>query len=461
MCNKCDRCRFDGVRRVYKPEEVEALRNRLELRPDCALARNMSRKLWHLFHADSYVKALGAMTGMQGVQMAKAGLKAIYCSGWQTAADANLARATYPDQSLYPVNSVPALVDRINRALRRADQIANLEKKFDVDFTLPIMADAEAGFGGRRQAFELMTTMIEAGAAGVHFEDQLGSEKKCGHLGGKVLVPTSQFIGTLSAARLAADTLEVPAIIVARTDAEAATLLTSEIDDRDKPFILGTTEDVFECVYGFAKEQDWVSAWTTKGVKGLWTPYRTSEGYFQIQPGLDSAIARAVAYAPYADLLWMETKTPDLADAKAFAEGVHAAYPGKFLMYNCSPSFNWLKHFLKKCDGDAAKAQWEIQVFQDELGKLGYKFVFITLAGFHSLVAGMFELANDYKNSGMAAYVYLQEREFEMEPLGFEAVRHQREVGTSFYDEVDRLSAGGKSSTSAMEGSTEKEQFGQ
>ncbi|MBI4913620.1 MAG: isocitrate lyase [Acidobacteria bacterium] len=406
--------RFRGIHRPYTPEQVRKLRG--SVRIEHSLAQRGARKLWELVNGGGYVNALGALTGGQAVQMAKGGLRAIYCSGWQAAADANLSGQTYPDQSLYPANSVPALVKRLNAALLRADQIEHAEGGATRDWLLPIVADAEAGFGGPLNAFELMKGMIEAGAAGVHFEDQLSSEKKCGHLGGKVLVPTSQFIRTLVSARLAADVCEVPTLIIARTDADAARLITSDVDERDRPFLTGE---------------------------------RTPEGFFRITGGLDMAIARAKAYAPYADLVWCETSTPDLEEARRFAEEVHADFPGKLLAYNCSPSFNW-----KKKLSDA-----EIAAFQRELGALGYAFQFVTLAGFHSLNHGMFELAQAYREEGMAAYSRLQEAEFASEAAGYTATRHQREVGTGYFDAVAEALSGGQSSTLALEGSTEAAQF--
>jgi isocitrate lyase len=381
------------------------------------LARLGAERLWRLLGEEAYVAALGAMTGGQAVQMVRAGLKAIYLSGWQVAADANVAGHTYPDQSLYPSNSVPALVKRLNQALLRADQIEHAEGNGTGRHWLaPIVADAEAGFGGPLNAFELMRGMIEAGAAGVHFEDQLASEKKCGHLGGKVLVPTSQFIRTLSAARLAADVCDVPTVLVARTDALSATLLTSDVDERDHEFLSGG---------------------------------RTAEGYFRVEGGLESAIARGLAYAPYADLIWCETSTPDLGEAREFAEAIHAAFPGKLLAYNCSPSFNWKRHL-----DDA-----QIASFQRDLGELGYAFQFITLAGFHALNQSMFELARGYRARGMSAYVELQQREFELEEVGYTATRHQREVGAGWFDLVAEAVSGGESSTLALKGSTEEAQF--
>ena len=405
--------RFQGITRPYSHQQVQKLKGTLKI--EHTLAQHGARRLWELLHEGSYVNALGAMTGGQAVQQAKAGLKAIYCSGWQAAADANLAGQTYPDQSLYPANSVPALVKRLNGALLRADQIEHAEGGAKRDWLLPIVADAEAGFGGPLNAFELMKGMIEAGAAGVHFEDQLSSEKKCGHLGGKVLVPTGQFIRTLVSARLAADVLEVPTVLIARTDADAARLITSDVDERDRPFLTGE---------------------------------RTPEGFHRITGGVAMAIARAKAYAPYADLLWCETSTPDLQEAKEFAEGVHAEFPGKLLAYNCSPSFNW-----KKKLGDA-----EIAAFQRELGAMGYRFQFVTLAGFHSLNHGMFELANAYRTEGMTAYARLQTAEFDSEEAGYTATRHQREVGTGYFDAVT-TTIEALSSTAALKGSTEDEQF--
>jgi isocitrate lyase len=406
--------RWSGIERDYTPEDV--LRLRGSLRIEHTLARTGAEKLWRLLGDDGYVAALGAVTGGQAVQMAKAGLKAIYVSGWQVAADGNLAGDVYPDQSLYPANSVPALVRRLWNALLRADRIDSAEGGGDVDYLLPIVADAEAGFGGPLNAFELMKGMIEAGAAGVHFEDQLSSEKKCGHLGGKVLVPTSQFVRTLLAARLAADVLGVPTLLIARTDAHAATLVTSDADERDAEFLTGE---------------------------------RTPEGFYRVRDGVEAAIARALAYAPYADLVWMETSTPDLGEAREFAAAVHEEFPGKLLAYNCSPSFNWRRHLD---DGAIAR-------FQDELGALGYAFQFVTLAGFHALNASMFELARGYAAEGMPAYVRLQEREFELEPDGYTATRHQREVGAGWFDEIAQAVSGGTSSTLALRGSTEEAQF--
>jgi isocitrate lyase len=406
--------RWKGVRRDYRAEDVVRLRGSIEV--EHTLARRGAEKLWALMHRDLYVPALGALTGGQAVQMVKAGLKAVYLSGWQTAADNNLAGQMYPDQSLYPSNSVPEAVRRVNNALRRADQVEWSEGALRRDWFAPIVADAEAGFGGPLNAFELTKAMIEAGAAGVHFEDQLASEKKCGHMGGKVLVPTGQHIRTLTAARLAADVCGVPTLLVARTDALGATLLTSDVDDRDKPFCTGE---------------------------------RTPEGYRVVRPGLDAAIARSLAYAPYADLLWFETSKPDLDEAERFARAVHAEFPGKLLMYNCSPSFRWKKHL-----DDARIAR-----FQRRLGEMGYRFQFITLAGFHALNASMYDLAVGYVQEGMSAFVKLQEHEIALEQLGYTAVKHQREVGTGYFDEVAQVIAGGKPSTLALEGSTEEEQF--
>jgi len=406
--------RWAGVERPYSAEDVVRLRGSFQV--EYTLARRGAEKLWHLLHTEDYIPALGALTGNQAVQMVKAGLKAIYLSGWQVAADANLAGQMYPDQSLYPANSVPAVVQRINNALRRADQIHWSEGKNDIDWMVPIVADAEAGFGGPLNAFELMKAMIEAGAAAVHWEDQLASEKKCGHMGGKVLVPTSQHIRTLVAARLAADVMGVPTLIVARTDSLGATLLTSDIDPRDRPFLTGE---------------------------------RTVEGFYRVRCGIEAAIARGLAYAPYADIIWCETATPDLDEARRFAEAIKAQYPDKLLAYNCSPSFNWKRHL-----DDATIAR-----FQRELGAMGYKFQFITLAGFHSLNASMFELAKGYAAEGMTAYVRLQQKEFAMEQDGYTATRHQREVGAGYFDEVAQVISGGQSSTLALRGSTEESQF--
>ena len=405
--------RWRGITRPYTAEDVVRLRGRIRERH--VIAENSAAALWRLVNADDYVPALGCLTGGQAVECARAGLRAIYLSGWQVAADANTAQHTYPDQSLYPVSSVPTVVRRLNNALRRADQVAWAEGD-EAEFCLPIVADAEAGFGGPLNAFELMTAMIEAGAAGVHFEDQLSSEKKCGHLGGKVLVPTGQFIRTLVAARLAADVLDAPTVLMARTDALSASLLTSDIDERDRTFLDGQ---------------------------------RTEEGFFRVHGGLDAAIARARAYAPYADMLWCETATPELDDARAFAEGVHAEFPGKLLAYNCSPSFNWKRRLDDQ----------QVAAFQKELGALGYRFQFITLAGFHALNASMFELAKGFADEGMTAYVRLQEREFALESAGYTAVKHQREVGTGWFDLVWKTISQGQSSTLALDGSTETGQF--
>ncbi|WP_010498044.1 isocitrate lyase [Paenibacillus elgii] len=406
--------RFEGVRRPYSPEDVLRLRGSVLI--EHTLAQRGAEKLWKLVHTEDYVHALGALTGNQALQQAKAGLKAIYLSGWQVAADANLSGQMYPDQSLYPANSVPAVVKRINQTLQRADQIQHAEGKENVDFFLPIVADAEAGFGGPLNVFELMKAMIEAGAAAVHFEDQLSSEKKCGHMGGKVLLPTRQAVRHLIAARLAADVMGVDTMIIARTDANAAKLLTSDIDDNDKPFLTGE---------------------------------RSPEGFYYVNDGLEQAISRGLAYAPYADMVWCETAEPNLEEARRFAEAIHAKYPGKLLAYNCSPSFNW----KRKLD-DAT-----IAAFQRELGKMGYKFQFVTLAGFHSLNHGMFELARGYRDRGMAAYSELQQSEFASERHGYEATRHQREVGTGYFDEVSLVLSGGDSVTTALKDSTEAEQF--
>jgi isocitrate lyase len=405
--------RWRGIRRDYRPEDVLRLRSTLPV--EHTLARHGAERLWALLSEEDYVACLGALTGGQAVQMVKAGLQAIYLSGWQVAADANLAEQVYPDQSLYPANSVPAVVRRINNALHRADLVERLDGS-QRDWFVPIVADAEAGFGGALNAYELTRAMIEAGAAGVHFEDQLASEKKCGHLGGKVLVPTSQFIRTLTAARLAADVAGVPTVLIARTDALAATLLTSDVDERDRRFCSGE---------------------------------RSVEGYHVVRGGFDAAIARALAYAPYADLLWCETSTPDLDQARRFAEAVGAEHPGKPLAYNCSPSFNWRRHL-----DDATIAK-----FQKELGAMGYRFQFITLAGFHALNAAMFELARGYADEGMPAYVRLQQREFDLEADGYTATRHQREVGTGYFDAVAEVISAGTASTLALAGSTEHEQF--
>jgi isocitrate lyase len=406
--------RWRGIERPYAESDVDRLRGRFHV--EHTIARLGAERLWQLLHSEQYVPTLGALTGAQAVQMVKAGLKAIYLSGWQVAADANLAGHTYPDQSLYPANSAPALVKRINNALLRADQIDAAEGRNGTYWLAPIVADAEAGFGGPLNAFEIMKAFVEAGAAGVHFEDQLSSEKKCGHLGGKVLVPTSQFVRTLVSARLAADVLGVQTILVARTDALSATLLTSDVDERDHEFLTGE---------------------------------RTPEGFFHVKPGIEAPIARALAYAPYADLLWCETSTPDLDEAAAFAEAVHARYPGKLLAYNCSPSFNWRKHLDDRT----------IASFQQELANMGYKFQFVTLAGFHAVCSSMFDLAHGYAAEGMTAYVRLQEQEFAAEELGYTATRHQREVGAGYFDAVLEAVSGGESSTLALRGSTEEAQF--
>lgn len=409
-----DTQRWKGIKRNYTSKDVAKLRGTVQV--EYSLAKMGANRLWETLSQKSYINALGALTGNMAVQQVRAGLEAIYLSGWQVAADANLSGNMYPDQSLYPVNSVPKVVANINSALMRADQIEASEGNVTKKWMAPIVADAEAGFGGILNAYELMKSMIEAGAAGVHFEDQLASEKKCGHLGGKVLVPTSQFIKTLTAARLAADVMGVPTIIVARTDANGAQLLTSDIDPVDRPFITGT---------------------------------RTAEGYYNIKSGLEIAIARGLSYAPYADLVWCETSTPNIEEARAFAKAIHEKFPGKMLAYNCSPSFNWRKHL----------SETQIASFQRDLAAMGYKFQFVTLAGFHALNYSMFSLAQDYKQRGMAAYSELQESEFAMEKVGYTATKHQREVGTGYFDLVNTIISGGKSSTLAYEGSTEKQQF--
>jgi len=406
--------RWEGVRRDFTPADVERLRGTLQVRH--TFAEQGAERLWRLLHREPFVPALGALTGTQAVQMVRAGLQAVYVSGWQVAADANLAGQTYPDQSLYPANSVPALVRRINQAFARADQISHQDGDHSVHWFAPIVADAEAGFGGPLNAFELMKGMIEAGAAAVHFEDQLASEKKCGHMGGKVLVSTQAFLRTLNAARLAADVLGVPTLVVARTDAASARWVTSDVDERDRPFLTGD---------------------------------RTPEGFYRVRYGLEAAIARALAYAPYADLVWCETSTPDLEEAKRFAEAVHEAHPGKLLAYNCSPSFNW----AAKLDAST------LARFQREMGAMGYRFQFVTLAGFHSLNHSMFELARGYLQDGMAAYSAFQQAEFASEADGYTAVRHQQEVGTGYFDAVASAIAGGEASTTAMSGSTESAQF--
>jgi isocitrate lyase len=406
--------RWQGITRPYRPEDVLRLRGSIQI--EHTLARMGSERLWELLHTEPFINALGALTGNQAVQQVRAGLKAIYLSGWQVAADANLAGQMYPDQSLYPANSVPEVVRKINQALQRADQIQHSEGSGDTYWFAPIVADAEAGFGGPLNVFELMKSMIEAGAAGVHFEDQLSSEKKCGHMGGKVLIPTQNAVKNLVAARLAADVMGVPTVLVARTDANGAHLLTTDIDPADHAFLTGE---------------------------------RTVEGFFRIRGGIDSAIARGLSYAPYADLIWCETSEPNVEEARRFAEAIHAKFPGKLLAYNCSPSFNW----RKKLD-EATIAQ-----FQVELGKMGYKFQFVTLAGFHAINYSMFELALGYRDHGMSAYSKLQQAEFALEAQGYSATRHQREVGTGYFDEVAQVIAGGLSSTTALAGSTETEQF--
>ena len=406
--------RWEGVERDYTAEDVLRLRGSIDIR--YTLAEMGAERLWDLLNTEPFVNALGALTGNQAIQQVRAGLKAIYLSGWQVAADANLAGHMYPDQSLYPSNSVPQVVKRINQALQRADQIDHVEGRSGTHWFAPIIADAEAGFGGALNAFELMKMMIEAGAAAVHFEDQLASEKKCGHLGGKVLVPVSQFVRTLTSARLAADVMGVQTLVIARTDAHSATLLTSDVDERDRPFLTGE---------------------------------KTPEGFFRIRNGLEMAIARAIAYAPYADVLWCETSTPDIDEAREFAAAVHAEFPGKLLAYNCSPSFNWAKKLSPE----------QIATFQTELGKMGYKFQFVTLAGFHALNYSMYDLARQYRDEGMSAYSRLQQAEFAAESDGYTATRHQREVGTGYFDEVAKVISSGESSTTALEGSTEAAQF--
>ncbi|MCY8671572.1 isocitrate lyase [Bacillus haynesii] len=406
--------RWKGITRPYQAADVIRLRGTLEI--EYTIARRGAEKLWKLLHTEDFVPALGALTGNQAMQQVKAGLKTIYLSGWQVAADANLSGSMYPDQSLYPANSVPEVVKKINRTLQRADQIHHMEGKEDIDWFAPIVADAEAGFGGQLNVFELMKSMIEAGAAGVHFEDQLSSEKKCGHLGGKVLLPTQTAVRNLIAARLAADVMGVPTILIARTDANAADLITSDVDSYDAPFLTGE---------------------------------RTAEGFFKTKPGLDQAIARGLAYAPYADLIWCETSEPNIEEARRFAQAIHEKFPGKLLAYNCSPSFNW----KAKLDDNT------ILNFQKQLSEMGYKFQFVTLAGFHALNHGMFELARQYKHRGMAAYSDLQQAEFASEVHGYTATRHQREVGTSYFDEIAQVVTGGTSSTTALKGSTEAEQF--
>jgi isocitrate lyase len=407
--------RFNGVERPYGAADVERLRGSVPVR--YTLAERGANRLWELLHTEPYINALGAVTGNQAMQMVRAGLKSIYLSGWQVAADANAASAMYPDQSLYPANSGPELCRRINRALQRADQIEHAEGGVSRDWFVPIIADAEAGFGGPLNAFEIMKAYIEAGAAGVHFEDQLASEKKCGHMGGKVLIPTRQHIRNLCAARLAADVMGVPTLIVARTDAESAKLLTSDIDERDRPFIVSND--------------------------------RTEEGFYRVQDGVQACIARALAYAPYADILWWETSHPNMDEARLFAEAVLKQFPNKFLAYNCSPSFNWRANLEPET----------IAGFQRELGAMGYRYQFVTLAGFHQLNFGMFELARGYRDRGMAAYSELQQAEFAAESSGYTAVRHQHEVGTGYFDAVALALSGGASSTTALQDSTETEQF--
>ena len=415
MSSKKLSSRWKGIRRDWDSEEVSKLRGNVNI--EYSIAAQGAEKLWDFINKKEPVIALGALTGNQALQQVKAGLKAIYLSGWQVAADANLSGHMYPDQSLYPVNSVPSVVRRINQALQRTDQIESVEGRHTRDWMMPIVADAEAGFGGPLNAYELMRAMIEAGAAGVHFEDQLSSEKKCGHLGGKVLIPASQFIRNLKAARLAADVMGVSTVLIARTDANSAKLLTTDLDAADKEFITDAE--------------------------------RTAEGFYKITGGIDMAISRGLQYAPHADLLWCETSKPNLAEARKFAEAIHAEYPGKLLAYNCSPSFNWKRHL----DDET------ISVFQKELGKMGYKFQFVTLAGFHSLNHSMFDLASGYREEGMTAYVDLQQREFAAESSGYTATKHQREVGTGYFDAVKNVITGGESSTLALTESTETEQF--
>ncbi|MEM1127391.1 MAG: isocitrate lyase [Bacteroidota bacterium] len=408
--------RWQHVTRPYTAKEVVTLRN--SFKTDYTLARMGAERLWDLIHTEGYVNALGALSGNQALQMVKAGLQALYLSGWQVAADNNLGLQMYPDQSLYPANSVPTVVERINNTLRRADQIARSEGSTDDTYWMaPIVADAEAGFGGVLNAYELMSAMIRAGAAGVHFEDQLAAEKKCGHLGGKVLIPTKQFVQVLTAARLASDVLDVPTLLIARTDADSATLITSDADPYDHPFVLRDR--------------------------------RTSEGFYRVKNGMEACIARGLAYAPYADLLWMETSRPDLKQARIFAEAIQKEHPGQLLAYNCSPSFNWKQHLDDE----------QLAVFQRELGAMGYRFQFITLAGFHALNYSMFELAKGYKENGMYSYAKLQEAEFAAEADGYTATRHQREVGTGYFDVVRNVITGGQASTGAMAESTETAQF--
>ena len=407
--------RWEGITRSYTAEDVVSIRNSVDIKH--TLAENGSQKLFeNLNKKDEWISALGALSGNQAVQMVKAGLKAIYLSGWQVAADSNLGETTYPDQSLYPSNSAPTLAKRINNALLRAEQVDRVEGNNSIDYLVPIIADGEAGFGGTLNVFELTKKFIEAGAAGVHFEDQLAAEKKCGHMGGKVLVPTSQHIRTLTSARLASDTMGVPTVIIARTDALAANLITSDIDEVDSDFVLGE---------------------------------RTSEGFFKVKNGPESAISRGLSYAPYADLVWCETGKPDIGFAKEFADAIHEKFPDKILAYNCSPSFNWKQSLSDD----------EIATFQEKLSSFGYKFQFITLAGFHALNTSMFELAMKYKGGNMSAYVELQQKEFELEKDGFTSVKHQREVGAGYFDTISTIISGGDTSTLALEGSTEEEQF--
>lgn len=406
--------RWRGVERPYLAEDVLRLRGSVHI--EYTLARMGAKRLWTLLRSEPFVPALGALTGNQAVQQVRAGLKAIYLSGWQVAADANLAGHMYPDQSLYPANSVPQVVKRINQALQRADQIQHSEGKGDIYWFAPIVADAEAGFGGPLNVFELMKAMIEAGAAGVHFEDQLASEKKCGHLGGKVLIPTASAVKNLVAARFAADVMGVPTVLIARTDANGAQLITSDIDETDKAFLTGE---------------------------------RTPEGFFRVRSGIEAAIARGLSYAPYCDLIWCETSSPDMGEAERFAAEIHARFPGKLLAYNCSPSFNWRKNL----------SETQIAEFQKHLGSLGYAFQFITLAGFHALNYSMFDLARGYREEGMTAYSRLQQAEFALEKVGYTATKHQHEVGTGYFDEVTQVIAGGASSTTALTGSTEEAQF--
>ena len=409
-----DSARWEGITRPYSAEDAARLRGTVKI--EYTLARLGAERLWELMRERPFIRALGALTGNQAVQQVKAGLEAVYLSGWQVAADANLAGQMYPDQSLYPANSVPHVVKRINQALQRADQIDHSENRNGTYWFAPILADAEAGFGGALNVFELMKGMIEAGAAGVHFEDQLASEKKCGHMGGKVLLPTAQAVRNLISARLAADVMGVPTVIVARTDADGADLITSDVDPSDADFLTGE---------------------------------RTMEGFYRTRAGLDQAIARGLAYAPYADVVWCETSKPDIEQARRFAEAIHEKFPGKLLAYNCSPSFNWKRNLSDE----------DIATFQEQLGEMGYKFQFITLAGFHTLNYAMFELAHEYKERGMAAYSELQQREFDAEEHGYTATKHQREVGAGYFDDVAQVVAGGMASTTALTGSTEESQF--